>query len=128
MTCSLFAEDTRDQAVVSSAERAQFHVESYVDLRIILALNVRTCLSPALVAEFDAEGDLTLDEAKRDKDLTPIHELLNKWQHLAYAELKEPGVHNRLMAKAEQILRSGPHPGGVPIEEVRARLARRLGR
>jgi Family of unknown function (DUF6247) len=89
---------------------------------------IRACLSPALVEEFDAEWDLTLDEAKRDKNLTPIHSLLNKWRHLAYAELRDPGAHRRMMTKAEQILRTGQHPGGVPAEDVRALINRRLRR
>jgi hypothetical protein len=83
---------------------------------------------PHLAAKFDAEWDLTLDEAKRDKDLTPIHSLLNKWRHLAFAEQCDPGAHYRMLAKAEQILRTGENPGGVPAADVRALIDRRLGR
>jgi hypothetical protein len=81
-----------------------------------------------MVAEFDTEWDVTLDEAKRDKDLTPIHSLLNKWRHVAYAELKDPGAHYRVLARAEQIIRTGEIPGGLPASEVRALIERRQGR
>ena len=88
--------------------------------------SIRACLTPSLVAEFDHEWDLVLDEAKRGKDLEPIQSLLIKWRHLAYAELKDPGSHYRMLAKAEEIMRTGQNPGGASIEEVRALIQRRL--
>jgi hypothetical protein len=89
---------------------------------------IRACLSAALLAQFDAEWDVTLDEAKRDKDLTGIHSLLNKWRHVAHAELRDPGAHDRMLAKAEQLARTGENPGGVSVADVRALIDRRLGR
>jgi hypothetical protein len=90
--------------------------------------SIRTCLPPSLVAEFDREWDLVLDEAKRDKDLQPIQSLLVKWRHLAYAELKDPGSHYRMLAKAEEIMRTGRNPDAGSIEDMRALIDRRLGR
>jgi Family of unknown function (DUF6247) len=89
---------------------------------------IRACLSPAMVAEFDAEWDLTLDQAKQDKDLTTILSLLTKWRHVAYAELQDPGVHYRMLARAEQISRTGEIPGSLPLSEVQALIERRQGR
>ena len=52
---------------------------------------VRACLTPDVAAEFDAEWEIVLDKAKASKDLAPVHELLAKWRHFAYAELRDPG-------------------------------------
>ena len=51
---------------------------------------IRACLTPTLVAEFDREWEIVLERAKQEKDITAIHSLLNKWRHLAYAELQNP--------------------------------------
>jgi hypothetical protein len=89
---------------------------------------IRACLTPTMVAEFDREWEFVLELAKQEKDITAIHSLLNKWRHLAYAELKDPGSHFRMLAKAEQIERTGSNPGAVSIEDMRALIERRLGR
>ena len=90
--------------------------------------SIRACLTTSLVAEFDREWDLVLDEAKRDEDLQPIQSLLVKWRHLAYAELKDQGSHYRMLAKAEEIMRAGRNPDAGSIEDMRALIDRRLGR
>jgi hypothetical protein len=77
---------------------------------------IRACLTSTLAAEFDHEWALVLDRVKQSQDLTDLHELLNKWRHTAYLELREPGAHYRTLAKAEQILRTGQHPDAVSIE------------
>ncbi len=89
---------------------------------------IRACLTPTLASEFDREWEIVLERAKQEKDITAIHSLLNKWRHLAYAELKDLGSHFRMLAKAEQIERTGSNPGAVPIEDMRALIERRLGR
>lgn len=81
---------------------------------------IRACLTPRLAAEFDAEWDIVLEDAKRSKDLAGVHELLQKWRHLAYAELKDPGSYFWLLAKTEQITRTGTNPDGVPFEDMMA--------
>ncbi|MEV0682146.1 DUF6247 family protein [Actinosynnema sp. NPDC050436] len=83
---------------------------------------IRVCLTPMLTAEFDHEWDLALDEAKRSKDLAPVRELLGKWRHIAYRELRDPGSHYRMLAKAEQIQRRGTNPSAVTLEEMKALL------
>lgn len=82
-----------------------------------------------LAAEFDREWDLVLDEAKQAKDLTGVHELLNKWRHTAYMEMRDPGSYYRLLAKAEQIMQTGQAPeSSVSGGEMKERINRRLGR
>lgn len=89
---------------------------------------IRSCLTPSMVAEFDREWEFVLEQAKQDKAITAIHSLLIKWRHLAYAELKDPGSHFRMLAKAEQIERTGVNPGAASIDDMRALIERRLGR
>jgi hypothetical protein len=90
-------------------------------------LAIRACLTPTLASEFDHEWEIVLDRVKQSKDLTDVHDLLAKWRHIAYSELKDPGSYFRLLAKAELIERTGQHPDAVPIEDVRELIRRRLG-
>lgn len=77
-------------------------------------------------AVFDGEWEAVLDEAKESKDLEEVRDLLRKWRHLAHAEMIEPGSYYAVQAKAELIQRTGVNPNGVPVEDVRALIARRL--
>src|SRR6476660_5549932 len=89
---------------------------------------IRACLSPRLVAEFDAEWESVLEQAKTSKDLAGVHKLLQKWRHLAYAELRDPGSYFRLLAKAEQIMQTGENPTAGSFEDMQALIRERLGR
>jgi hypothetical protein len=66
---------------------------------------IRACLTPTLVAEFDREWQLVLERVKQSQDLGDLYELLNKWQHTAFMEMREPGSYYRLLGRAEQIIR-----------------------
>ncbi len=89
---------------------------------------IRACLTPRVAAEFDTEWDIVLEEAKRSKDLVGVHELLQKWRHFAYTELKDPGSYFRLLAKAEHITRTGLNPDAVPVEDMMALIQQRRDR
>ncbi len=89
---------------------------------------IRGCLSPRLVAEFDADWDVALEQAKASKDLAGVHKLLQKWRHVAYTELRDPGSYFRLQAKAEQIMRTGANPTAGSYEDMQALIRERLGR
>jgi hypothetical protein len=89
---------------------------------------IRACLTPTLAAEFDREWRIVLDRVKQSQDLTDLHELLNKWQHTAYMESREPGSYYRMLGKAEQILRAGGNPEAVPFEDMLALIRQRQGR
>ena len=90
---------------------------------------IRVCLTPALVAEFDREWDLVLDEAKRTHDLTGVQDLIGKWRHIAYGELVDPGRYYRMMATVARTLATGQAPeGSISGEEMKALLRKRLGR
>jgi hypothetical protein len=86
---------------------------------------IRACLTPTLAAEFDREWEVVLDRVKQSKDLADLHELLNKWRHIAYAEMRDPGLYYRMLSKAEQILRAGGNPDAVPFEEMQALVHQR---
>ena len=90
---------------------------------------IRACLTPDVAAEFDAEWEIVLDKAKASKDLTPVHELLAKWRHFAYAELKDPGSYFRLLATAARTLATGQAPtGSISGDGMKALIRQRLVR
>jgi hypothetical protein len=90
---------------------------------------IRACLTPDVAAEFDREWSVVLDQAKREQDLEPVRQLLEKWRHFAYAELIAPGSYFRVLATASQTLATGQPPAGsVPWSQMRERLRERLDR
>lgn len=89
---------------------------------------IRACLTPRVAAEFDAEWEIVLDKAKQSKDLAGVHDLLQKWRHFAYSEMRDPGSYFRLLAKAEQITRTGGNPTAGSFEDMQALIRDRLGR
>lgn len=86
---------------------------------------IRACLTPTLTADFDHEWEIVLDQVKQSKDLANLHELLNKWRHIVYLEMREPGSYSRMLGKAEQIMRTGDNPDAVPFEEMQALIRQR---
>ena len=86
---------------------------------------IRACLTPTLVAEFDREWEIVLDRVKQSKDLADLHELLNKWRHTVYMEMREPGSYYRMLGKAEQIMRTSGNADAVPFEEMQALIRQR---
>ncbi|MFD8498010.1 DUF6247 family protein [Amycolatopsis sp. NPDC059657] len=87
---------------------------------------IRACLSPRLLAMFDREWDVTLDQAKASKDLAGVHRLLQKWRGIAYTEMRDPGAYFRLLAKAERILQTGENPNARPVADLQAAIQERL--
>ncbi|MFB8003583.1 DUF6247 family protein [Nocardia sp. NPDC056000] len=87
---------------------------------------IRAALTPTLVAEFDREWNLVLEQAKQTHALTEVFDLLNKWQHIVVMEWRSPGSYFGVLAKAEQIQRAGGRAETVTIEEHRAAIQRRL--
>lgn len=78
---------------------------------------------PDVAAVFDAEWVQVLDATKQSKDLAGVRELLARWRHFAYQELREPGAYFRVLATAArvQVTRQAP-AGSVSDEEMRARI------
>ncbi|MBP2329347.1 hypothetical protein JOF56_009732 [Kibdelosporangium banguiense] len=90
--------------------------------------SIRQQLPPVLVATFDAEWALVLDQAKASKELAGLYNLLNKWRHIAHMEQRDPGSYSRLLDKAEEILRTGRNENAGSIDELRASIAARIGK
>jgi Family of unknown function (DUF6247) len=88
---------------------------------------IRAGLPAGLVAEFDREWELVLEQVKQSQDLTGVYDLLAKWRHTAYLEARQPGAYGRLVGKAEQIRRTGQNPDAGSVEDLRALIRRRLG-
>ncbi|HYS42212.1 MAG TPA: DUF6247 family protein [Pseudonocardiaceae bacterium] len=89
---------------------------------------IRACLTQTLAAEFDHDWQVVLDRVKQSQDLNNVHSLLHKWRHIAYQEMRDPGSYYRMLAKVEQIQRSGGNPDGVPFEQMQALIRDRQGR
>ena len=87
---------------------------------------IRACLTSTLAAEFDSEWEIVLERAKQSKDLTEVHDLLSKWRHTAYMEMRDPGSYYRMLAKAEQIMQTGRNPEALPFEDMQALIRQRL--
>ena len=41
--------------------------------------------------------------------------------------MRDPGSHHRMLAKAEQIMRTGRNPDAAPFEDMQALIRHRLG-
>ncbi|GAA4909932.1 hypothetical protein EV188_101113 [Actinomycetospora succinea] len=89
---------------------------------------IRAALSSDLAAEFDQEWSSALERAKESQDLAEVHGLINKWRHTVYLEARSPGAYRAMLAKAEEILRTGHNPAATSIEDHRALIRERLGR
>ena len=89
---------------------------------------IRAFLASALAAEFDSEWDIVLERAKQSKDLAGVHDMLNKWRHTVYMEMRDPGSYHRMLAKAEQIMRTGRNSDAVPFEDMQELIRQRLSR
>jgi len=87
---------------------------------------IRACLSAGLAAEFDREWEFTLNQAKDSKSLAGIHDLIAKWRHTAYMEMRDPGSYYRLLAKAEQISRTGHNPDAASYDDLMTTIQQRL--
>lgn len=89
--------------------------------------SIRASFPAELAAEFDAEWVVVMDRAKASMELGGVQDMLRGWRHVAVAELRSPGTHARIAAKAGEIARTGRNPTAVPDEEMRALIAERLG-
>ncbi len=82
-------------------------------------------MTSTLAVEFDREWRIVLERVKQSQDLADLHELLNKWRHTAYMEMHEPGSYYRMLAKAEQITRTGANPDAGSFEDMTELVRRR---
>lgn len=91
---------------------------------------VRAALVPEEQADFDRQWREALNAAADSLDLAGVYDCLDSLRRRATTTnyLGHDGYRN-LLARAERILRTGePEPGSVPLEDVKALIAERLGR
>ena len=85
---------------------------------------VYAALIPEEAAEFMRQWKAALDVAAETYDLTEVFEMLNHWRLTAWMTTTHgPESHRRMLAKADNILRTGELPRGtVPWSQVKAEL------
>jgi hypothetical protein len=91
---------------------------------------VRAALVPEEQPDFDRQWRTALAEAAKSLDLTGVYRVLESWQRRAMitTHLGHDG-YRQLLARAEERLRTGEaSPNSVPLDEVKALIAERLGR
>lgn len=90
---------------------------------------VRAALVPEDVVRFDRQWRAAMATATETLDLTAVHELLDSWRRVAWLTAASgPDGYRRILARAEETLRTREvPPGAVSLEEIRLRIAQRLG-
>jgi hypothetical protein len=91
---------------------------------------VRAALLPEEQSDFDQQWRDALNGAAESLDLADVFQVLDSWRRRAWitTHLGHDG-YRRMLARAERTLRTGePEPGSVPLEEIKALIAERLGR
>ena len=69
-----------------------------------------------------------MTEAIRSLDLNDVLDVLRRYHRIAEITRRHgPEAHRRMLAKAAEITRTGRNPDGVPVEDVREMLRKRLG-
>jgi Family of unknown function (DUF6247) len=91
---------------------------------------VMAALVPEERPDFERQWRRALDEATDSFDLTGVYETLDSWRRRAtITNYLGHNGYREMLARADRILRTGePEPDSVPLEEIKALLAERLGR
>ncbi|MGH3913987.1 MAG: DUF6247 family protein [Pseudonocardiaceae bacterium] len=91
---------------------------------------IRAALLPEDQPEFDRQWRAALVNAEAALSLDDVHATLESWRRVAWLVTAHgPEGYRRLMATAEQTLRTGQSPpGSVGQEVVEALIRQRLGR
>ncbi|MGH3768332.1 MAG: DUF6247 family protein [Pseudonocardiaceae bacterium] len=82
---------------------------------------IRAALLPEEVGNFDREYRREMAIAIETLDLTPVIEMLARWQLVARSASQDPQAHRRMLAHAA-ILNAGGDIPRTPWEETKARL------
>jgi hypothetical protein len=91
---------------------------------------VRAALVPEEQPDFDQQWRKALANAADSLELADVHRVLDSWRRRAWitTHLGHDG-YRQMLARAERVLRTGePEPGSVPLDEIKALIAERLGR
>ncbi len=91
---------------------------------------VRAAIVPEEQPDFDRQWEHALAEAAESFDLTGVFCVLDSWRRRATitTHLGHHG-YRQMLARAEERLRTGEAPAdSVPLDEIKALIAERLGR
>jgi hypothetical protein len=84
---------------------------------------IRAALLPEAVGEFDRDYRRALDIARETLSLDELHKTLEAWHRIAWSTQAGSEGHRRMLADAEQALRTGEPPSGsVPWRSLKAEL------
>jgi hypothetical protein len=90
--------------------------------------NIRACLPPADRKYFDKDYRQAMTKATEELDLTPVHDLLAHWWHIA--RMKANGEYDEVLEHAAHVqdqIESGSHTPGRSIRDVLTERAAELG-
>lgn len=59
-------------------------------------------------------------------ELAGVQDLLRKWRHIAFTEQASPGTYARVLAKAEEVLRTGRNSTAGSYVDMQALIRDRL--
>jgi hypothetical protein len=91
---------------------------------------VRAAIVPEERPDFDQQWETALAEAAEAFDLTGVYRVLDSWRRRATitTHLGHNG-YRQMLTRAEERLRTGDAPpDSVPLDEIKALIAERLGR
>jgi hypothetical protein len=88
---------------------------------------VRAALLPEEIGQFDSEWRTAMSRSAETLDLTEVYATLERWRRIAALTRADPEAHRRMLQLAARRL-AGEETPMVAADEVRARVAQRLGR
>jgi hypothetical protein len=88
---------------------------------------VRVALLPDEIGQFDGEWRTAMSRSAETLDLTEVYATLERWRRIGALTRADPEAHRRMLQLAARSL-AGEETPMVAADEVRARVAQRLGR
>ncbi|WP_285624329.1 DUF6247 family protein [Kineosporia sp. NBRC 101677] len=83
--------------------------------------SIRDRLIPEEVGDFDREYRRVMAEATETLDLTPVLDMLTRWERVARMTDRDPDGHRRMLRTVER-LKEGEEVPTVPWEQVKRGL------
>jgi len=89
---------------------------------------IRASLLPEEADAFDRDYREALKTAAETLNLDELHATLQHWRRIALMTQTDPAAHRRMLAQADETLRTGQlPPGTASLDEVKALIKERLG-
>lgn len=89
---------------------------------------IRASLLPEEAGAFDRDYREALKTAAETLSLDELHTTLQHWRRIALMTQTNPAAHRRMLAQANETLRTGQlPPGTASVDEVKTLIKERLG-